>query len=71
MRDKVSKRQEKNIKLRRIQDGNDEVILHGEIGELGKKRGRTEINVMLKEETCNHQENKRKKKIDISAKEKV
>lgn len=38
------------------------MVLHGEIGELGKKRGRTEINVMLKEETCNHQENKRKKR---------
>lgn len=37
-------------------------FLHGKIGKLGKKRSRTEINIMLKEGTCNHQENKRKKR---------
>ena len=37
-------------------------VLHGEIGELGEKRSRTEINVMLKGGTCSHQENKREKK---------
>lgn len=47
------------------------MVLHGEIGKLGKKRSRTEINVMLKEGTCNHQENKRKERKVISAKVKV
>lgn len=37
-------------------------VLHGEIGKLGEKRSRTEINIMLKGGTCNHQENKREKK---------
>lgn len=44
------------------------MILHGEIGKLGKKRSRTKINIMLKEGTCNHQENKRRKRKVISAK---
>lgn len=43
------------------------MVLHGEIRKLGKKRSRTEINVMLKEGTCSHQENKRKKRKVISA----
>ncbi len=43
------------------------MVLHGEIGKLGKKRSRTEINVMLKEGTCNHQENKRKRKEKLLA----
>lgn len=47
------------------------MVLHGKIGKLGEKRGRTEINIMLKEGTCNHQENKRRKEKNISAKVKV
>lgn len=38
------------------------MVLHGEIRKLGKKRSRTEINIMLKEEACNIKTNKKKHK---------
>lgn len=43
------------------------MVLHGEIGKLGKKRSRTKINVMLKEGTCNRQENKKERKKKLLA----
>lgn len=38
----------------RINHGDDGRFLHGEIRKLGKKRSRTEINIMLKEGACTH-----------------
>lgn len=43
------------------------MVLHGEIGKLGKKRSRTKINVMLKEGTCSHEENKKERKKKLLA----
>lgn len=47
------------------------MVLHGEIGKLGKKRSRTKINVMLKEGTCNRQENKKERKKEVISGKKI
>lgn len=57
------------VKGQRKKDKNEDekVFLHGEIGKLGKKRGRTEINVMLKV-GANNQEIREEERKTISAK---